>query len=100
MDPAQTMLFDKDTSFAFMRAAQQLGFQVYHCQPIDLYQRHSEVFASSRPTSVSDEPPHVSQGPPEQLELSQLDAILIRKDPPFDVAYAHLTQQLDLVKAR
>jgi glutathione synthase len=100
MDEANAMLFDKDTSFAFMRAAQGLGHDVYHCGPLDLFQRGAEVFASARPTRVSDQPPHVSQQEPEELELKGLDAVLIRKDPPFDVAYLHLTQELDLLKDR
>lgn len=98
MDPATTMLPDKDTSFAFMRAAQDLGHVVYHCQPRDLFQRGADVFATARVTQVATTPPHVTQAPPELVEVAQLDAVLIRKDPPFDVAYAHLTQQLDLVK--
>lgn len=98
MDAAQSMVFDKDTSFAFMRGAAALGHEVYHCQPLDLFQRGRVVFANARPTSVSEQVPHVSQSAAEVIELSQLDAVMIRKDPPFDVAYAHLTQQLDLVK--
>src|SRR5690606_3171028 len=43
---------------------------------------------------------HVTQGDQEVVELSRLDAVWIRKDPPFDVAYVHLTQQLDLIKER
>ncbi len=100
MDPANSMAFDKDTSFAFMRAAEALGHSVLHCQPLHLFQRGADVFAHARPTRVSDQAPHVTQGPVELVELSELDAVLIRKDPPFDVAYAHLTQQLDLIKAR
>ncbi|HEY6725963.1 MAG TPA: glutathione synthase [Polyangiaceae bacterium] len=100
MDPATTMLPDKDTSFAFMRAAQDLGHTVYHCQPRDLFQRGADVFAMACVTQVSAAPPHVTQTAPELVEVAEMDAVLIRKDPPFDVAYAHLTQQLDLVKHR
>lgn len=100
MDPATTMLPDKDTSFAFMRAAQDLEHTVYHCQPLDLFQRGADVFATARVTRVAAAPPHVTQAPPELVEVAEMDAVLIRKDPPFDVAYAHLTQQLDLVKHR
>jgi glutathione synthase len=42
----------------------------------------------------------VTTGPTESVELAALDAVFIRKDPPFDRAYAHLTRQLDLVKDR
>jgi len=100
MDPATTMLPDKDTSFAFMRAAQGLGHTVYHCQPRDLFQRGADVFATARATQVAPAPPYVTQAEGELCEVAEMDAVLIRKDPPFDVAYAHLTQQLDLVKHR
>lgn len=100
MDPAETMLFDKDTSFAFMRGARDLGHEVYHCQLLDLFQRGADVFASARRTEVSEREPHVTQHGSQVLELAELDAVLIRKDPPFDVAYAHLTHQLDLIKDR
>lgn len=100
MDPAETMLPDKDTSFAFMRACLGRQHVVYHCLPRDLFQRGRDVFAVARKTTVSETAPHVSQEAPETVELGELDAVLIRKDPPFDVAYAHLTQQLDLVKHR
>ena len=98
MDPAETMHPDKDTSFAFMRAALDLGHGVFHCQPRDLFQRGATVFTTARPTQVAALPPHVTQGPGEVFEIAEMDAVLIRKDPPFDVAYAHLTQQLDLIK--
>lgn len=100
MDPANTMLPDKDTTFAFMRAAQSREHTVYHCQPRDLFQRGAEVFATARVTQVAADPPHVTQNQPELVEVAEMDAVLIRKDPPFDVAYSHLTQQLDLVKHR
>jgi glutathione synthase len=41
--------------------------------------------------------PHVTLGEETQLDASELDAVFIRKDPPFDTAYLHLTQTLDLV---
>jgi glutathione synthase len=49
---------------------------------------------------VSDGPPHFDVGPPERCSLDDLDAVLVRKDPPFDADYLHLTHQLDLVRAQ
>jgi glutathione synthase len=49
---------------------------------------------------VSDQAPHVTLGDEETLELEALDAVFVRKDPPFDIAYLHLTHQLDLVRDR
>lgn len=100
MDPAETMLPDKDTSFAFMRAAQARGHQCLHTLPSEMMNYGADVRALARPIRVSDQAPHVELGPPAVVELASLQAVFIRKDPPFDPAYAHLTQQLDLVKDR
>src|SRR6185295_18364187 len=58
------------------------------------------VFARTRPIAVSDAPPHFTLGDDRQAELAGLDAVFVRKDPPFDDEYLHLTQQLDLVNDR
>jgi glutathione synthase len=62
--------------------------------------RGPDGFATARPIAVSDTAPHLQLGAPERFELTAFDAILIRKDPPFDSAYLYLTQQLDCVKDR
>jgi len=98
MDPAEKMLPDKDTSFAFIRGAMALGHQCLHCLPRDLSNKGREVSATVRPVTVSDIAPHTSVGAAFRVNLADLDAVFIRKDPPFDTAYAHLTRQLDLVK--
>ncbi len=100
MDPAEKMLPDKDTSFAFMRAAQARGHECLHTQPHELMNYGAEVSAVARSIRVSDQAPHVTMAAADVVELASLDAVFIRKDPPFDPAYAHLTQQLDLVKER
>lgn len=100
MDPAETMSPDKDTTFAFLRAARALGHASWHCLPAHVSLRGADGFATARPIAVSDATPHVELGAPERLELAVLDAIFIRKDPPFDAAYLYLTQQLDRVKDR
>ncbi|HVW26284.1 MAG TPA: glutathione synthase [Polyangiaceae bacterium] len=100
MDPAEKMLPDKDTSFAFIRGAEALGHECLHCLPKDLFNEGPNVFASVRSISVSDSAPHTKLGASSAVELVDLDAVFIRKDPPFDWAYAHLTRQLDLVKRR
>lgn len=100
MDPAHTMTSDKDTSFAFIRGAQAREHDSLHCEPKSVFNRGSDVFAVARPVRVSESAPHVTLGDPEVVALEELDAVFIRKDPPFDSAYAYLTQQLDLVKER
>lgn len=100
MDPAETMTPDKDTTFAFLRGALALGHVSYHCLPQNVSLRGADAFATARPIAVSDAAPHVELGAAERLELTQLDVVFIRKDPPFDAAYLYLTQQLDRVKDR
>lgn len=100
MDPAETMTSDKDTTFAFLRGARALGHDSWHCLPQQVSLRGADGFATARSIVVSDAAPHVALGAPERLELAALDAIFIRKDPPFDAAYLYLTQQLDRVKDR
>jgi glutathione synthase len=100
MDPADTMSPDKDTTFAFIRGAQARGHQSFHCLPQELSNLGRDVFARARPIQVSPSPPHCSLGERLTLELAALDAIFIRKDPPFDSAYLHLTHQLELLRGR
>lgn len=100
MDPAESMLPDKDTSFAFIRSAQARGHRCLHASPVDLTCDGRNVSATVRKVVVSDTAPHVVLGAVEQIDVGEVDAVLVRKDPPFDSTYLHLTQQLDLVAAR
>jgi glutathione synthase len=100
MDPVEKMIVDKDTTFAFIRGAEARQHECFHCLPKDVFNEGPEVFAKARPVSVSDSAPHTKVGAESTLELAALDAVFLRKDPPFDFAYAHLTRQLDLVKER
>ncbi|MBN1611096.1 MAG: glutathione synthase [Polyangiaceae bacterium] len=100
MDPAEGMLPDRDTSFAFMRGSQARGHACLHCLIRDVFHFGREVSAWARPIEVRQAPPHVRLGAPATVELGSVDAVFVRKDPPFDTAYLHLTQQLDLVSDR
>lgn len=100
MDPALGMLPDKDTSFAFMRGAGARGHRTAHCLPSDVGVDERGVVARARSITVSDHAPHVTLGDSELVALEDFDAVFVRKDPPFDAAYLHLTQVLDLAKDR
>ncbi len=97
MDAPGTMLPDKDTSFALMRAAQARGHQNFHAYLRDLSIDGSKLFVRARPILVQDEEEHVSLDDEKEYAVDEMNAVFIRKDPPFDTAYLHLTQQLDLV---
>lgn len=103
MDPAEGMLPDKDTTFAFIAAAGERGHQCLHCSPGDVSCRGRDVWVRARPLAVHRQPtagqPAVELGEPSDADMAQLDVVMVRKDPPFDTAYLHLTQMLDLVKS-
>ncbi|EYF06467.1 glutathione synthase [Chondromyces apiculatus] len=102
MDPLITVHHQKDTTFAFIRAAQARGHESYHCMHGDLSIAGGEAYARVRRVAVHDAPPYISfvssgEGSPERerVRLSDADAIFIRKDPPFDRSYLYATLVLE-----
>jgi glutathione synthase len=100
MDPMAGLLADKDTTFAFQRAAQARGHVSLHCLLRDLFFKDDDLFARVRPVTVSDEPPHYSLGAAQDIRLAETDAVFIRKDPPFDRAYLYATLMLEHLRDR
>ncbi len=98
MDPPETMIPDRDTSFAFMRGSLARGHECWHCQPHEVGYRERTVAAWARRIVVHDTSPHFELLDQQRLETRNVDAIFVRKDPPFDSAYLHLTQLLDLAE--
>jgi glutathione synthase len=97
MDPADSMLPDKDTTFAFIRGATARGHHCWHCLPRNIATIGKEVFADATAIFVNDSTPHLNLGNVREVQLSLVDAVFVRKDPPFDANYLYLTQQLDLI---
>jgi len=100
MDPMDRILPDKDTTFAFQRAAQGMGHVALHCEPSDLFLKDGDVYARVRAVTVSDTAPHATFGAFEDVRIADTDAVLVRKDPPFDAAYLYLTQMLERARGR
>ncbi|HSO34561.1 MAG TPA: glutathione synthase [Labilithrix sp.] len=100
MDPMDRVLPDKDTTFAFLRAAQTRGHEALHCQVRDLFVKDGDVFARVRQFTVSDTPPHAVFGEPTVVRIADVEAVLIRKDPPFDGAYLYATLLLERARGR
>ena len=98
MDPIESIKIKKDSSFAMMLAAQHKGWPVYYMQQKDLFLHDDKIFAKTQQLRLIDDPDHwFDRGQPETLELSELDFILMRKDPPFDMEYIYTTYLLDRV---
>jgi glutathione synthase len=98
MDPLETVDIDGDSSFVLALEAQRRGHGLYHYLPRDLSYRQGRIVAKARPFEVRRERgDHVSFGAPEQLDLATLDVVLMRQDPPFNLAYISATHLLDRV---
>jgi glutathione synthase len=99
MDPIETIDIAADSTFAMALEAQGRGHRLYHYLPRDLSFRHGRVVALARPLEVRDvRGDHFALGPAETLDLAAgADVVLMRQDPPFDMAYITATHILEHV---
>ena len=98
MDPLEGIDIDADSSFALVLEAQRRGHRVFHYLPRDLAFIDGRVSARARPLTVRREiGNHFTLGPDERLDLANMDVILMRQDPPFDMAYITATHLLEHV---
>ena len=99
-DPLESFQTYKDSTFAMMREAQRRGHQLMACQPKDLmWQRGGRVTAYVRDITLTGAADDwfvaVQQTPDERPQvLAEVDAVLMRKDPPFDSEYFYATHLL------
>jgi glutathione synthase len=100
MDPIHRVLPDKDTTFAFMRAAKARGHEALHCEPHELFLEGSDVWADAHPVTVHTEAPWLSFGTRQKVRLGDVEAVFIRKDPPFDDAYLYATLLLEHARGK
>jgi len=99
-DPLHTFKTYKDSTFAMMREAQRRGHQLMACEPKDLmWQRGGRVMAYVRDIQLTGDADDwfvaAQQAPDERPQvLAEVDAVLMRKDPPFDSEYFYATHLL------
>ncbi len=103
LDPLDSLKVAKDSSIAMMRAAQESGWQVHTMLQSSLYVRSdrdgSTACADTRIINLTDTANDWYQTVSEQtIDLAELDVILMRKDPPFDMEYINTTYMLDLAQ--
>jgi glutathione synthase len=99
MDPVATVLVNADTSFALMEELQNRGHRVDHCLNTDLFLDRGKLHARAcQATTQRDLQTPITLAPAEDLCLHDVDAILVRTDPPFDSNYLWCTLMLDRVK--
>ena len=98
MDPIDTINIDADSTFALALEAQARGHALFHYLPDALTLRDGRLYARGRPLEVvRHQGRHHTFGAFEELDLAGIDVILMRQDPPFDMAYITATHLLELL---
>ena len=99
MDPIESIDINADSTFALALEAQRRGHSLYHYLPRNLVLREGRVSAVGRPLTVRRERGnHHSFGEAERLDLTAMDVVLMRQDPPFDMAYITATHLLEMIQ--
>ena len=98
MDHISTVKIAGDSTFAMSLEAQNRGYNLFHYTPDRLSMRDGKVFATVEPMTLRDmEGDHYTLGAPGRIDLSTMDVVLLRQDPPFDMAYITSTHLLERI---
>jgi glutathione synthase len=98
MDPIGRINIRGDSTFALLLEAQKRGHALSYYTPDRLAQLGSKVFSTVEPLAVRDTPgDHFTLGEARRVELEEFDVILLRQDPPFDLAYITTTHMLERI---
>ncbi|HEC26796.1 MAG TPA: glutathione synthase [Gammaproteobacteria bacterium] len=99
MDPIEQINIVKDSTWAMILAAQKRGWQVRYMQQTDLFTSDGITYTESRAVKLlPGQDPWLELSPANTHKLSECSAILMRKDPPFDLEYIYTTYMLELVE--
>ena len=99
MDPIANIAIHKDTTFAILLALQARQHEVYYLEPADIFLRNGKILGSMRRLQVADNPSQwFNLSESEIKPLSVLNVLLMRKDPPFNMAYVYLTYLVELAE--
>ena len=96
MDPISEVKVKKDSSMAMMLEAQARGYEIYYMEMQDLYLEQGVCRATAAKVKVFDDPQHWYElDAREDINVADLDAVLMRKDPPFDTEFIYATYMLE-----
>ncbi len=99
MDPLTSVNVKKDSTLAMLREAQSRHWMIERFEQQDLCLRNNRVFATARQLSLDlSADPWYTLSPPRELALGELDVLLMRKDPPFDMEYVYTTYFLERIE--
>lgn len=97
MDPLERVHVDQDTTFVLMHEAQSRGHEVLYTRSEELYLKGGHVWARLWPIRVERAETFYRLGPAKELGLDAVDAVLMRKDPPYSMDYYYAAHLLSLV---
>lgn len=101
VDPLDEFKLEKDTTYAIMREAAAQGHALYALQQEDLaWHKQSVTGYAARLHLTGEIPGWYRLDPPTDTPLEQFDAVLMRKDPPFDMEYVYSTYLLEIAERR
>ena len=101
MDPIERINIRGDSTFALLLEAQARGHTLSYYTPDRLAMRDGKVSASVRPVTVRDKSgDHFTLGDARHADLSSFDVVLLRQDPPFDLAYITSTHMLERLQPK
>src|SRR5687768_1501553 len=96
MDPIERINIRGDSTFALLLEAQERGHALTYYTPDRLAMLQGEVFATVQSLSVRDQAgDHFTIGEGKRMPLQSFDVVLLRQDPPFDLAYISTTHLLE-----
>src|SRR5216683_6941359 len=98
MDPIERINIRGDSTFALLLEAQRRGHAVSYYTPDRMALTDGRLFAAVQTLMVRDQVgDHVTLGEPRRTELGEFDVVLLRQDPPFDLAYVTTTHLLERI---
>src|SRR5262245_55394186 len=101
MDPIARINIRGDSTFALLLEAQRRGHALAYYTPDRLSMRGAEVTATVEPLQVRDQQgDHFTLGQPRRCQVAEFDVVLLRQDPPFDLAYITTTHMLERIHPR
>ena len=101
MDPIERINIRGDSTFALLLEAQRRAYPLSYYTPDRLALRDGKVSATVHPLEVRDiAGDHFTLGEPRHVDLATFDVVLLRQDPPFDLAYISSTHMLDRIHPR
>jgi glutathione synthase len=101
MDPIERINIKGDSTFALLLEAQKRGYKLFYYTPNRLALLNGRLFAAVQSLTVRDQAgDFFNLGEPQRSELTEFDVVLLRQDPPFDLAYVTTTHFLERIQPK